>query len=311
MVALASSGDGASRTSRILSAMDHAAAQSQAERAARKAGVVVRAFRSDDELGEATALLAEIWGTPASEQPLPAHVMRALEMTGNYVRGAFDGEGAMVGASAGFAAIGVPKEWHSHVTGVRASHHRAGVGYALKLDQRAWAIEFGFDVVTWTFDPLVRRNAVFNLAKLGARATDSIQNAYGPMHDALNAGEESDRLWVKWHVSSKQVDAAAAGRPLIVHHDRDVPVRLDIAPDGSPVVAEVSGSRYLIKTPPDVERMRREEPAMALEWRLAMRQAMSDPSLSGGAVEGVNPEGAFVVSTREGTFQPKLRLLRD
>ena len=42
--------------------------------------------------------------------------------------------------------------------------------FALKQHQRAWALSQGIREVTWTFDPLVRGNARFNLVKLGAVA---------------------------------------------------------------------------------------------------------------------------------------------
>src|SRR3712207_7442617 len=62
-----------------------------------------------------------------------------------------------------------------------------------KLHQRAWAIARGVHEVAWTFDPLVARNAWFNLTKLGARATEYLPNFYGPMDDGINGADESDR----------------------------------------------------------------------------------------------------------------------
>jgi predicted GNAT superfamily acetyltransferase len=75
--------------------------------------------------------------------------------------------------------------------------HR-GVGFALKLAQRALALEQGIEVVRWTFDPLIARNAHFNLHKLGAVADRFERNHYGEMSDELNAGERSDRFTARW-----------------------------------------------------------------------------------------------------------------
>ena len=47
----------------------------------------------------------------------------------------------------------------------------------------------------WTYDPLVSRNARFNLVKLGAVGTEYAVDFYGPMRDGVNDGE-SDRLTV-------------------------------------------------------------------------------------------------------------------
>ena len=50
----------------------------------------------------------------------------------------------------------------------------------------------------WTFDPLVARNAWFNLGKLGAVADAFGRAFYGEMTDEINAGDRSDRLVVRW-----------------------------------------------------------------------------------------------------------------
>ena len=85
---------------------------------------------------------------------------------------------------------------YSVVAGVHPGHQAGQVGFALKQHQRAWALARDLDLITWTFDPLVRRNAYFNLAKLGAEVTGYHEDFYGPMHDALNQGDESDRCVV-------------------------------------------------------------------------------------------------------------------
>ena len=65
------------------------------------------------------------------------------------------------------------------------------------MHQKNWAKENGFSSVTWTFDPLVARNANFNINKLKAEVVDYYPNFYGSMEDELNAGDDSDRLFVK------------------------------------------------------------------------------------------------------------------
>jgi predicted GNAT superfamily acetyltransferase len=88
-----------------------------------------------------------------------------------------------------------------------------GVGYALKLWQRAACLENGVDEIRWTYDPLVRRNAYFNLVKLGARVVDYRPDFYGEMDDIINAGDHSDRFEVSWRLTSPVVIDALAGRP--------------------------------------------------------------------------------------------------
>ena len=67
--------------------------------------------------------------------------------------------------------------------------------------------------IVWTFDPLVARNAWFNLARLGALPTGYLEDFYGPMTDAINAGMASDRLLLTWRLDDPAVAAACAGRP--------------------------------------------------------------------------------------------------
>src|SRR4029450_5155871 len=145
--------------------------------------------------------------------PMTAELLRALAHAGSYVAGAFAGT-RMVGASAGFFTAPPDPGLHSHITGVAPTGQHHGVGFALKVHQRAWALARGIRVVAWTFDPLVARNAWFNLAKLGARPTGSLEDFYGPMTDAINAGMASDRLLLAWELDHPAVAAACAGRAM-------------------------------------------------------------------------------------------------
>src|SRR5205823_11838936 len=67
-----------------------------------------------------------------------------------------------------------------------------------KLHQRDWVLARGVTWIEWTFDPLIRRNAYFNLTRLGAVIVGYEPDLYGAMRDATNAGEESDRVVARW-----------------------------------------------------------------------------------------------------------------
>ena len=64
--------------------------------------------------------------------------------------------------------------------------------------------------IVWTFDPLVRRNALFNLARLGARTTRYEVDFYGPVRDAINGEDDTDRLVVEWATSGDEGAGALA-----------------------------------------------------------------------------------------------------
>ena len=121
------------------------------------------------------------------------------------------GRGTLIGAAVAFFGI---DHLHSHITGVDPATQSRGVGFALKLHQRAWALDRRIESVHWTFDPLVGRNAYFNLHKLGARAIEYLPDFYGRMTDGINGGDAtSDRLYSSGTSASPEAVAAAAGDP--------------------------------------------------------------------------------------------------
>lgn len=250
----------------------------------------VEPLHSLESLREAQALFARVWGSEVP--PVTAELLRAVEHAGGYVTGAYDGD-ELAGASMGFLGLGPDGDLrlHSHITGVLPHALGRAVGWALKLDQRAWALARGIEVVTWTFDPLVRRNAWFNVGKLRATGIEYLVDFYGPMRDALNAGEPSDRLLAEWHVASPAVAAAVAGEP---PPDVTGVVVLDTA-DGEPVVAAPAGpgETALLRLPPDIERLRAEDPACARRWRLALREVLAPLLGEGWVLDGMTRDGCL------------------
>ena len=126
---------------------------------AERAPVTVRLLQTVEELQRAERLLGEVWGVSENETPLALDIMCAFSFTGGYVVGAFTGE-EMVGVTAGFRTV--HGSLHSHMAGVLAPYRSLGVGRAMKQHQLAWAAEHGMTSISWTFDPLIRRNAYFN-----------------------------------------------------------------------------------------------------------------------------------------------------
>ena len=140
---------------------------------------VIRELRELDELAAACELFDRIWGFEDGALSILREIMRGYAYEGNYVAGVFL-QGALVGASVGHFGPPHSRALLSYVTGAVAPH----AGLELKLHQRRWAMDHGIERIIWTFDPLVRRNAHFNLAKLGARAEEYLENHYGQMPDA-------------------------------------------------------------------------------------------------------------------------------
>ncbi|MCP2243873.1 GNAT family N-acetyltransferase [Lentzea aerocolonigenes] len=248
--------------------------------------MIVRQLIEHKELLAAQRLYESIWRS--STPPVTAELMRALLKSGNYVAGAFDGED-LVGACAGFCAPPSQSTLHSHIAGVAPGMRGRNIGHALKLDQREWALARGIKVITWTFDPLVRRNAHFNLAKLGATATEYLPDLYGQMCDDINSGGASDRLLVTWDLTAAQPRVVSATGV----------VALGISDDGLPVRGTCAGDTVLVAVPSDVETLRATNPAAATEWRHAVREVLGGLLAAGGRVTGFDRSGWYVVERNE------------
>jgi predicted GNAT superfamily acetyltransferase len=267
--------------------------------AAARAGVEIRDLNRPDEAHAAAGLLSSIWRTTREEAPVPADVLRALAHAGNYVAGAYSGAG-LVGVSAGFFSDGEHRGLHSHVSGVRGDWQGRSVGFALKQHQRAWALARGTTVVTWTFDPLVRRNAYFNLVKLGAAAVAYLPGFYGPMTDGINAGDDSDRLLVRWDLDSEPAARASVGLrpdPALSDTRVDDPQSwlLSEDADGSPVRHPAAGDLVLCRIPSDIAGLRGTATDLARAWRRSVRDAMEDALGRGYRITGMTRDGWYVL----------------
>jgi predicted GNAT superfamily acetyltransferase len=264
------------------------------------ADVVVRTLDRIADIADAEALFAATW---PGQPPATAGLMRALEHAGGYVAGAYL-DGAMVGAAAAFLASHPTPGLHSHVAAVTPPARGRGVGYAIKMHQRAWAAEHGLQTVTWTFDPLVRRNAWFNIGKPGVHVGEYLVDFYGRMDDGVNDGDESDRLLAVWPVPQPdhdrtglhdQQEVGEKGAAMLLEEVGGRPVAAAAAA-GGPV-----GSVRLVAvaTPPEIESLRRTDPALAHAWRIAVREAL-EPRLRTGRVVGFTRAGSYLVTTTAG-----------
>jgi len=274
------------------------AAAADADAAATRAKVTVREPTGPEELDATCDLFARIWREPPGDRSMTPRALRALSHAGNYVSLALC-EDKIIGACTGF--FGLADEWklHSHIAGVDASAQGRNVGFALKTHQRAWVLLRGLDRVSWTYDPLVRRNAYFNLCKLAVSAQSYIVDFYGPMADGINAGDESDRVVVEWHLDDANASLACAGHPREVEVESlrraGASVALSADATGRPAVGPRHTSTVLVGVPEDIERLRLENPAAARDWRFALRDVLGGLVEDGAQVTGFNREGWYVV----------------
>lgn len=288
------------------SAVDQA--RQSAETAADRADVVIEAIEDVDRMQEAVELLSRVWGADRRDPPIRRDMMRALAHAGNFVVGA-TARSELVGVAVGFLGRhGGELVLHSHILGVVEGMRGRSVGFALKQHQRWWSLARSLEHVTWTFDPLVRRNANFNVNKLGAGIVAYHPNFYGPMDDGINAGDESDRCVVWWALLDEHVVRAADGDP-------DQPgaepppgsaVVLDAGGDGWPQLPAAGagtaggGTGLAAWVPADIVQMRRQEPAMAQAWRRALRTVLADALGGGHRIVGITRSGWYLLEQAEG-----------
>ncbi|MEV7678340.1 GNAT family N-acetyltransferase [Streptomyces sp. NPDC088341] len=276
-----------------------AAAVAAATSAATASKVEVREAVEVSELAEVAALFASIWQPVTGSQPVTAELLRAMAASGNYVAGAYE-DGELLGACVGFFGSPAKASLHSHIAGVSSRGLGRGIGFALKLHQRAWALCQDISLVTWTFDPLVRRNAHFNLAKLGALPARYLPDFYGPMHDGINGSGDTDRLMVRWELTSPAVSAASLGRPVpagaAAPRERGAAPALSVASDGGPLMGSSDGPVVLVAVPPDIEALRRADPGLGQAWRVALREVLSGLMAEEARVVGFDRAGWYVFS---------------
>ena len=244
----------------------------------------IRTLDGMDELTAAVEVLRSIWGFSDSNAPITAEIMRAMALAGGYLAGAF-ADGRMIAASAGFLGQrdGEP-HLHSHISGVVTAWQGRHVGLALKQHQREWSLARGIHLIEWTFDPLVRRNAFFNLAKLGATVVGFEPDFYGPMDDAINANDPTDRAVARWHLTAQRAADVPGGAVILRADDNGAPV----APGDRDAVLRAW-------VPEDIVALRQRDPAAALAWRLALRDTFGAAVTDGYVAQSMSRDGWYTL----------------
>jgi predicted GNAT superfamily acetyltransferase len=244
----------------------------RANQAAASAGVTLRALTSLEDASRIQHVMRETWG---EHDLVPPEMLRALAESGNVPWGAFDAD-EMIGYVLGWAGVDADDglHVHSHMLAAVPGRRHSGVGYAMKLAQRAMALDQGITLARWTFDPLIARNAHFNVTKLGAHCDRFNRNFYGEMSDSINAGDRSDRLVVRWDLEREpgpwpypqdrdQIFLRAAGPA-----ERPRPERLD---DDDPAADGI----VRLGIPRDYAVLRTLDVDLGREWRDATGEVFS------------------------------------
>jgi predicted GNAT superfamily acetyltransferase len=247
-----------------------------------KSALVIRDLNSMEDLAKTQVLEKQIWEL-SDLDVMPMTLAIAMREAGSLWLGAFDGS-QLVGFA--FAFLGMEHgemTLHSHVLGVRPEYRDSDLGYKLKLAQRERALAWRVQHMTWTFDPLQSRNAHLNLNKLGVVSDSYKIDFYGPETSSSLHQNGTDRLWVKWPMASRRVQARLQGNsnrqemlealatvlPLVQFNGDGRPKRTDLA-------AALSRQRIAIEIPGDIGALQAKDPELARQWRQATRWAFSE-----------------------------------
>jgi len=287
------------------------------------AETTIRLLETPEDMETVEVLQRLVW--PGCETDVvPAHLLVAISHNGGIALGAFAGD-EMVGFVFGFPGFDMlpdgPHPKHcSHQMGVHPDWRDAGLGFSLKRAQWQMVRRQGLDRITWTYDPLLSRNAYLNIAKLGAVCNTYRRSEYGDMRDGLNVGLPSDRFQVDWWVNTRRVErrlgkqtrgtlsldqfARAGVSPL--YAPQPGPAGLLRPPEHLP---PLDGSLLMAEIPTDFMGLKAADFALARDWRFFTREVFETAFAAGYLVTDFifdhtsqSPRGLYVLAHGETTL---------
>lgn len=243
--------------------------------------ITIRPLTTLADFQDCVRLQEETWGAGFSER-VPSAILRVGQLIGGVTAGAFDGD-RMVGFVFGLTGVrdGELVHW-SDMLAVREAYRSQHVGQALKAYQRERVRALGVRVMLWTYDPLVARNAYFNICRLGARPTDYVPDMYGSnTGSALHGALPTDRFIVRWDLdAASPIQATSPG-------EVSLPLVDPLDAHGGPTFAGVPNAPAVrVQIPSDVDTLRQHDPRALLAWRLTVREAVTALLARGYRVSG-------------------------
>jgi len=223
--------------------------------------ITIRECTTIEEFDGCVYLQREAFGLPDLELSPRRHLI-VSRAAGGWTLGAFVAA-RMVGFVHHLAAVRANNEifGYSHVMAVAKDYQNKGVGARLKWAQRERALGEGRKLIKWTWDPMMARNAHFNLNRLGAIVETYADNYYGMDYNLDQAiGLPSDRLSATWLLDSARVRALASG---------STP-----ATDSEPVATVSIPSAWTALVKQDPQRARDEQARVKAEFHKAFAQQL-------------------------------------
>ncbi|MFC7394783.1 GNAT family N-acetyltransferase [Scopulibacillus cellulosilyticus] len=241
--------------------------------------LIIRSIESVQELEEVRQLESLIWSELES---YPVSQTITAVKNGGMVIGAFL-ENQLIGFQYSFAGFDGHKPYLcSQTLGIHPDFRKMGIGEKLKCKQREEAIKKGYDLITWTYDPMETVNGHLNLHKLGAECSTYIENCYGDMPDALNIGMPSDRFVVEWRIKDRQERNQNYHQSVnLLNNESHLLIKTGKNSDGFLVPEEIDLSKdqdeesLFVPVSSDFQSIKQYNLDLALSWRMKTRQVFT------------------------------------
>ncbi|MGQ0648394.1 MAG: hypothetical protein ACT4P7_12575 [Gemmatimonadaceae bacterium] len=236
--------------------------------------IIIRDLDTLAEYQECCEIQEETWGRGFSER-VPAAILRVSQKVGGVTAGAFDQGGRMLGFVFGLTGVRDGRLVHwSDMLAVREHARGHHLGEQLKHFQRQRVLALGVEVMYWTFDPLVARNAHLNINRLGARAVEYIEDMYGSnTGSSLHGAVPTDRFVVAWELRDEF--HPTPGLDLPGPSDAAALLINPLDDHGRPTVRSAGGARCVrVQIPPDSSALRNHGADLPGVWRHAVRRSV-------------------------------------
>lgn len=214
----------------------------------------------------------EVWNM----SPIPIHQTYTASHNGGLVLGAFH-DNQLIGFQYSFPGYMDGRSYLcSHMLGILPTYQKSGLGKKMKEAQKEYALEMGYSLIVWTFDPLESINAYLNLHKLKGIGAAYIENHYGKMTDSLNKGLPTDRFLVEWWIRSDHV--CKAPRREYIQGYKPVPVvETKLDKSGFPTISReneinLKQDIFVVPIPENFQQIKNQQPELAKEWRYKTRK---------------------------------------
>ncbi len=257
-----------------------------------------RSIESINDLEQVVNLEILVWGIPTRDA-VPSSLLHAMVNTGSLVVGAYD-DIKLIGMALMFPTSRSNRKllW-SHMAAVHPAYQSQGIGFELKQFQRKWALANGYLEIGWTFDPLQRGNANFNLHVLGGATNTYFENFYGDLTDGINAGLPSDRAEIIWKLNNprvKQLSQRKQPKLRFSISDNIDEIYLLRSVNNRPVSSAIPPQKNILlaEIPAKISALKETSRELALEWRLALRDTFQTAFQAGySAQDFVEINGRF------------------